>query len=144
MGEKSGEEGFSDRFFLFAFVVLFMVTIIALPKYLKYRETASLPPEVQTLRRLHAAELKYRTRISLAGTFGDFKKLIDTELLPACPTCTETVYEANGQRFELNLNYEETRFCISVNSAKPQAIDTDGKLYENGSCKMGEAASSER
>ena len=38
---------------------------------------------------------------------------------------------------EINLNYEETRFCAAVGR---YAVDTEGRVFESGnvSCSMGE------
>lgn len=138
-----GQKGFSDRMLLFAFVVLFIIAIIALPKYLKWRETAGLPPEVLTLRRIAVAEAKYRSKISLKNAFGSFKQLADTGLLPeTCADCDENVRSVDGFRLELNRNYEETRFCVIVTGSKKFAMDTDGRIFEseagNVGCSAGE------
>ncbi len=143
MRSMTGQKGVSDTTLLLGFVLLFIFAIIALPKYLKWRETAKLPAEVRHLRRLYAAEHKYRSQISLDNKFAGFKQLAETGLLPACENCAETVLVIDGLRFDLNRNYEETLYCIRVTGTKTYAMNSDGKIFEGTvACAEGQVTGS--
>ena len=141
----NGQRGSLDRFLLFAFVMLFIIVFIALPKFLKWQTESKIPGEVLNLRRIHAAQTKYQTKISLKNTFASFKQLEDTKQLPeTCADCDENVRQLDGFRFDLSRNYEETRFCVRVTGTKSFAMDTDGKIFESetgaAGCSMGEVS----
>lgn len=140
MRSKRNQKGNSDTALLFAFVLLFIIAIIALPKFLKWRENARIPAPVAALKRLYAAEIKYRTRISLKNTFASFRQLEETKQLPeTCSTCAENERRIDGLPIELSRNYEETRLCLRSGN---YAADTDGKIYESDTiaCSAGEVA----
>jgi hypothetical protein len=139
--------GVSDAALLLGLAFLFILAVVALPKYLKWRETAGVPQEILLLRQINAAEQKYRTKISLKNTYGSFKQLTENKVLAeTCPDCDEHVRPIEGLRFEMVRNYEETRFCVSVatKDGKTLAIDADGAIHEFAGgrvgCAMGEAA----
>ncbi|HEY8558844.1 MAG TPA: hypothetical protein VIL74_00470 [Pyrinomonadaceae bacterium] len=137
MKKRLAQIGNSDVILIFTFALIFILAIVGLPKFLKWREDSKIPVEIRALRKIHAAETKYRTQISLKNTFGNFKQLAETKTLPDCPGCLENSYQIDGLQFEMVRNYEETRFC--VRTAK-YAMDADGRIYEGASCAMGEVA----
>jgi hypothetical protein len=123
--KKPNQRGVSDAT-LIMFIVVLSVAVLAVPKLLLSNDDSGKPPEVRQLRRIYAAQTKYRTKISVKEIYGSFQELIDTKTL-----------ESDFPFFEVSRNYEETRFCVAVGN---YAVNADGKIYEGGTCSMGEVA----
>jgi hypothetical protein len=137
------QSGLSDTALLVVFVFFIILAVIALPKYLEMRETGVNALTVE-LHRIHKAQMTYRDAISVKRNFGSFRDLISVRRLSDnCPNCDANVWTTRGYRFEMNRNYEETRYCVrATGENKILAMDSSGKIYEsssnNLSCSIGE------
>jgi len=120
------QRGATNTELLVIFLFIVLVALIALPKFMSWRKTSAVPAVVTELRRLAKAQATYRNNISVKQTFGSLGELKNAGLL-----------EKDFTDFEIDRNYEETRFCVANGT---YAVGTGGKVYEgqNIGCRMGE------